>query len=212
MRPSRADRLTRVTRGAIAASVATFTALLSHVVAGGAVPGWAGIAAPWILALAACTLLAGRTLSRVRLASSVVVSQLLFHTLFVMGSPSASSSPSGRGSGHAHLHGAMTMPMNPDAADPTLAALCADPVMWIGHIVAAAATIVALYRGERAARALVALAAELRAWMHRVVTRVVVTTRAQRRRGIHIWIAPPVLDAAYLTIQRRRGPPPSIAL
>ena len=53
-----------------------------------------GIVAPWILALAVCTLLAGRALSLVRLASSVVVSQLLFHTLFVMGSPSASSTTS----------------------------------------------------------------------------------------------------------------------
>ena len=211
MRSFRADRATRVARGAIAASIATFAALLSHVVAGGDVPGWAGIVAPWILALAVCTLLAGRALSLVRLASSVVVSQLLFHTLFVMGSPSASSSSSGAAAGHAHLHGAMTT-MIPDAADPTLAALCADPVMWIGHAIAAVATIVALYRGERAARAMLALAAELRAWAQRVVARVIVTTRVQRHRGIHIWIAPPVLLPAHLTIQRRRGPPPSIAL
>ncbi len=114
--------------------------------------------------------------------------------------------------GERMMRSAMTMPMNPDAADPTLAALCADPVMWIGHIVAAAATIVALYRGESAARAMLALAAELRAWAHRVVARVIVTTRVQRHRGIHIWIAPPAILPAHLTIQRRRGPPPSIAL
>ncbi|WP_454117996.1 hypothetical protein [Microbacterium lacticum] len=103
------SRTPRVARGAVVASVATFTALLSHVVAGGAVPGPLGILAPWLLALMASTLLAGRTLSLVRLGASVLVSQALFHTLFVMGAATpAATMPA---MSH-HDHGAMSMAMD----------------------------------------------------------------------------------------------------
>jgi hypothetical protein len=57
---------------------------------------------------------------------------------------------------HDHMHGAMTA--LPEGADPTVAALCADPWMWIGHGIAAVVTIVALYHGERAVRVLLELA------------------------------------------------------
>lgn len=44
MRASRASRASRVLRAALAASIATFAALLSHVVAGGELPGALGVA------------------------------------------------------------------------------------------------------------------------------------------------------------------------
>ncbi|MEV8024602.1 hypothetical protein [Microbacterium sp. NPDC080220] len=77
MRPSRPSR---VARGEAAASLATWAALLSHVAAGGAMPGWLGVAVPLVLSFAFCTALAGRHLSVVRLAVAVTASQLLFHT------------------------------------------------------------------------------------------------------------------------------------
>ena len=82
MRPS---RLSRVARGGVAASVATWAALLSHVAAGGAMPGWLGVAVPLVLSVAVCTALAGRHLSLVRLAVAVTASQLLFHMGTIFG-------------------------------------------------------------------------------------------------------------------------------
>ena len=76
------SRATRVIRASVAASIATFVALFSHVAAGGAMPQWLGIAVPWVLSLAVCTVLVGRALSLVRLSAAVLVSQLLFHLLF----------------------------------------------------------------------------------------------------------------------------------
>lgn len=205
----RSSRAPRVARGVVVASVATFTALLSHVVAGGHIPGWVGIAAPWVLAVMVSTLLTGRGLSRLRLAVSVIVSQLLFHTLFVMGAVSASDSSS-TSSGHQHHSG---MPVLPSGGESTVAALCADPSMWVGHGIAAAVTIAALYQGERTLRALLALGHRLRAWARRAVTRGVIPARTVTRpAGVADapgWIVRP---AACLSVHRHRGPPLSIVL
>lgn len=200
----RSSRASRVARGAVVASIATFTALLSHVVAGGDVPGWAGIAAPWVLALMASTLLAGRSLSAIRLGVSVVISQLLFHTLFVMGSPArGGSAPT------SHHHGAMTvLPEAPVDA----AALCADPLMWGMHALAAALTTLMLAHGERVVRTLLRLAHELRSWARRLVRRLPAVTLPHLPAAAAeapFWVVRP---AARLAVHRRRGPPLTIAL
>ncbi|MDR2997573.1 MAG: hypothetical protein LBU78_05595, partial [Microbacterium sp.] len=95
MRPSRRPA---VIRGFAAASTATFVALAAHVTAGGAMPGPLGVLAPWLLSLMVCVLLAGRKLSALRLSISVIVSQLLFHGLFVLGM----ITPTGTIGGHVH--------------------------------------------------------------------------------------------------------------
>src|SRR5690606_16871403 len=88
MEAMRTARMTRVARGSAAATLATFVALLSHVAAGGAMPGWLGVAAPWMFSILVCVPLAGRRLSVLRVTAAVVVSQALFHVLFVLGSGS----------------------------------------------------------------------------------------------------------------------------
>ena len=96
------SRATRVIRASVAASIATFVALFWHVAAGGAMPHWLGIAVPWVLSLAVCTVLVGRALSLLRLSVAVVLSQLLFHLLFVLGAgggATAATAPTG------HVHG-----------------------------------------------------------------------------------------------------------
>ncbi len=218
----RRSRTPRVARGAVVASVATFTALMSHIAAGGAVPGVLGIAAPWLLALMVSTLLAGRSLSLMRLGVSVAVSQLLFHTLFVVGSPNLGGAAA---MGH-HDHGAMAGQMDAGAMGTAatsgtggsgvaalLTALCADPLMWGLHAVAAAVTVALLYRGERSARALLALARDLRAWARRVVTRAVAVVpfpvAADASAVAFAWIVRP---AAHTDDRRRRGPPTPITL
>lgn len=204
----RSSRAVRVVRGAVVASIATFTALLSHVVAGGDVPGWAGVAAPWVLALMASTLLAGRSLSVIRLGLSVVISQLLFHTLFVMGSP-ASASASAPATPGMHHHGAMTLlPTGP--VETT--ALCADPLMWAMHATAATLTTLMLVRGERAMRALLRLAHDVRAWARRIVRHTAAVSLPHLPSvspEAPFWVVRP---AARLAAQRRRGPPLAIAL
>lgn len=200
----RSSRATRVARGAVVASIATFTALLSHVVAGGDVPGWAGVAAPWMLALMASTLLAGRTLSTIRLGLSVVISQLLFHTLFVMGAPASAPAMPGM-----HHHGAMTMlPTAPVGTAP----LCPDPLMWAMHAAAAILTTLMLVRGERAMRALLRLAHDLRTWARRIVRHAAAVSLPHLPSAspeAPFWVVRP---AARLAVQRRRGPPLAIAL
>ncbi|ALJ19834.1 hypothetical protein AOA12_07905 [Microbacterium sp. No. 7] len=152
----RASRAPRVARAALAASIATFAALLSHVVAGGALPGPLGIAVPWVLSLAVCTMLAGRRLSLVRLSASVAVSQTLFHVLFVVGAAD------GLPALGAHAHHS---PVVLAAASPSL--VPADPAMWLGHAVAAVVTVAVLHRGERTVLALLRAAAGLAAWLRR---------------------------------------------
>ena len=93
-------RSARALRGALAAIVSTFVALLSHVAGGGEVPGLLGILVPLVLATAVCVPLAGRRLSVIRVSASVIASQVLFHALFVLGSAgNASASSAGSSAG-----------------------------------------------------------------------------------------------------------------
>lgn len=173
----------RVLRGLLAASIATFAALMSHLAGGGVLPGWLGIVVPWVLAVMICVALAGRTLSLVRLAVAVVLSQVLFHMLFVLGLFVPSTAPATPTHQHAHLvmsgSPALTGMMHSDAG------------MWVWHGVAAIATTALLYRGERSARRLRHLAAAL--------------TRAVRRRVAVILtpVAPAVRRPAVLSVARR---------
>ncbi len=145
--------------------MATFVALMSHAAGGGQVPGWLGIVVPWVLSLAVCTVLAGRRLSLWRLSVSVAASQVLFHTLFVLGTGSATSSTmTSMHAGHG-AHATMVMPSSTGA--DTAQMIHADPSMWFSHAVAAVLTIVVLYRGERALLRLRDIAAQMVAWVCR---------------------------------------------
>lgn len=195
----RRNRALRVLRGSVAASVATFVALMSHVAGGGGVPGWLGVAVPWVLSVAICTMLAGRALSLARLSVGVIVSQLLFHGLFVLGAVEpAASTP-------VHHHGeALAL-----SAESLGVPLAADPLMWLAHGVAAVVTIAALHRGEHALATLLTLAARLGSWLRRAVTRAL-TAPAPVGRSVRF--APVVAQApAPLGLRgcadRRRGPP-----
>ncbi len=197
MRPTRA---LRVLRGSVAASVATFIALMSHVAGGGGVPGWLGVAVPWVLSVAICTVLAGRALSLARLSAGVILSQLLFHGLFVLGAvdPAAASTPG-------HHHGeALAL-----SAESLGVPLAADPLMWIAHGIAAVITIAMLHRGERALVALLNLAARLGSWVRRAVTRAL-TPLAPVGTGPRVAIATvdaPTPLGLRVGAVRRRGPP-----
>jgi hypothetical protein len=190
-------RAARVLRGTAAATVATFVALLSHVAGGGAMPGWLGIAVPWVLSLAVSTVLAGRALSIVRLVPAVAISQLLFHTLFVLG-----ATPGDAVATVSH-HG--TVVMTAAAATP----LAPDTTMWLSHAVAAALTVAFLHRGERTLRALARIGGELAAWLRRVIRRSSPTPLPALPRtariALHTLVAP--VSRALVDAAPRRGPP-----
>jgi hypothetical protein len=195
----RQERGTRVARGAVAAAVATLVALLSHVTGGGALPGAAGILVPLALSFVACTALAGRRLSAVRLSIAVALSQVLFHTLFVLGSyePGVSG----------HVHGAAPMPTLEQGSSVVMTA--PDATMWFWHIVAAALTTVALHRGERTVTHLRDLTARLGAWLRVRVHILTVAPGPAPARCVTAAIVAEVRPVAVLlaATARRRGPP-----
>lgn len=148
-------------RGLVAASVATLVALLSHVLGGGEVPGWLGILTPWVLSLPVCIGLARWSLSLGRLSVSIGVSQLFFHTMFVLGTPSGADSFSAPGGvGHAS-HGVVLF-----SAQPNAAPLMPDSAqMWLWHAIAAAVTVLAVHRGESAVRRIGRVAVRVATWV-----------------------------------------------
>lgn len=127
------SRWARVARGSTAAAFATFTAALSHTIAGGHAPTPFALAVTFLLSLTICTALTGRRVALWRLAVSIGASQLLFHGLFSsLGTPVAA----------AHDMAAM-------AVDAPAGAHHAGLAMWLGHAAAAVITIVALrYAGS----------------------------------------------------------------
>lgn len=207
------SRLPHLVRGTSAAAIATFAALFSHVLGGGAVPGPLGIGAPLLLSLAVCILLAGRRLSLLRLSVSVIASQALFHTLFVLGTPAASASavmPGGHHHGHAMTEPAMTSA--PLVSEHTAALVHGDSTMWMSHLAGAAVTVLFLYRGEQAIHRLRALAERFAAWVRRRLTEPLRVPVAVSPARVPARRAPgwSVLTQIHASTVSRRGPPAAL--
>ncbi|MGO3886440.1 MAG: hypothetical protein ACTJHU_09090 [Mycetocola sp.] len=207
----RSSRLSRTLRGAVAAGLATFVALLSHVTAGGAVPGFWGIAVPLLLSTLVCVLLAGRRLSIVRLSAAVAISQLLFHTLFVLGASGTVSGAAAGHAGHAGHGGLGTATTGPLllTADPSSLAAGVLPAcgMWLAHGIAAAVTIAALHRGERALRSLVDQATLIVVRVCAVLDVRVTPPAPLRRRAHAVRLTVPAPTRVFGSAISHRGPP-----
>ncbi|MEV7694566.1 hypothetical protein AB0N73_14675 [Microbacterium sp. NPDC089189] len=207
----RRTRLSRVLRGALAASVATFVALLSHVSAGGEMPGALGLAVPWTLSVAVCVLLAGRTLSLPRLLVGTGVSQALFHALFVLGAaPVASTAIPGA---HDHHMPGLSIVDAAGSGAAIPAAVGPDALMWAGHALAALVTAVALHRGERAVQRLGAVVLLcLRALRTRVLAALVLPHAAPAgTASVPARDERPAMERVVGRALRRRGPPVAAA-
>jgi hypothetical protein len=149
-----ATRWAPIVRGSVTAVLSVFIAAVSHVAGGGSTPGLLGVVLALIAATLACIALARRSLSWVRLAISVSLSQFAFHFLYGLGSAAATMTPAQEHS--THQHGLMVM--NVDSAAPGPLAWMADNwSMWLAHATAATVTIILLRRGESAFWSLVAL-------------------------------------------------------
>jgi hypothetical protein len=129
-------RWSRVLRGLFAGTAATVVAAASHSVADGRVPSVVGITLALFFSVIVSIALTGRALSVVRLAASVVVSQLAFHVVF--------STIGGAGEVISIGHHEQTVVSGLDAVTH------ASDAMWVAHAIAAAITILALRFGERA--------------------------------------------------------------
>ncbi len=133
-------RHVRALRGTAAAWVATVVAATAHTLGGGGAPSPAFVAAVGILAAPFAVALIGRRLTAWRTGATVLASQALFHVAFAV---TADADPAALHGHHVtHLGGDLSTVVLPDA--PMLAA----------HVLAALATIAALYGGERMLRAL----------------------------------------------------------
>ncbi|WKT89588.1 hypothetical protein QYR02_01365 [Microbacterium maritypicum] len=201
------QRLIRLTRGVAAAGTATLTALLFHVSSGGEVPGWLGIVIPFLFATLFCIFVASAKPSLPRLVISVVASQFLFHTLFVLGSGGGDSATTPLQLSH---HG--TLIGNLVASSSTNAPPVEPPdlAMWAGHAVAASLTIVALSAGDSLLRCLVRISKRLHAWWRAHLPhfpspqgRIALTSIGIRREFVE--------RRQQLMPVRRRGPPRDIA-
>lgn len=192
-----ADRApaTRLTRGGFAAVTATGVALASHLAAGGTMPGPLGVLIPLLLSFSVCAVLAGVSLPWLRLSGSVAVSQVLFHTLFSLGTATAGptvalhdhSAGAGVVMGEGHLtHG--------------------GPGMVLAHVAAGIVTVLALRHGESiVARLSTAVSRVLARWRPSMPSgpRIVRPTRLTITPVRRV-VATARLDLSGLS---RRGPP-----
>src|SRR5699024_421146 len=134
----------RLIRGGTAATLATLLALGGHLVGGGAMPSWLGVALPWWLSVTVCTVLAGARFTLARTGAAVLSSRVLFRGLFVAGT---------RGDPGITPRGPPGSPLGPGqptahGAQHTLHGGHCDLQMLLWHLVAGIVTTVLLHRGE----------------------------------------------------------------
>jgi hypothetical protein len=130
-------RAARSLRGLGAGTTATIVAAVSHGLAGGTFPGLAGIALALVFSAIVSIALVGLRMPVLRLAASIVLSQLAFHVVFSTLGNAAEVTVTG---GH---HGAVSVVGTEIVSH-------ASALMWFAHAIAAALTLLALVFGERA--------------------------------------------------------------
>lgn len=195
-------RRARTARGVVAAVAATATAAASHTLAGAEAPAPAILALATAFAAVVCVLLAGRTLSLARLATAVLLSQLAYHSLFLVTGGGGDVSVVGATAG-GHFHGGGTVELIAGASGHA----AHTPLMLLSHLVAAVVTVAALRHGERVfwtlgtavLRVVVRLVARASALLAPLGASVAVLGSVEPS-------APRALDAV-LRVLRHRGPP-----
>lgn len=138
----------RVARGTVAAFASVFFAAFAHSLAGGDLPGVAGLSLCFIFSLLVGTALAGRRMPQVRLAATILASQAMYHWLFgSLGTLGATTTSPTGSLGHAH---------NAPLDIGSLAVQVHEHGdMLLAHVAAAIVTFGVLAFGERSLRTVV---------------------------------------------------------
>lgn len=173
--------------------LATVVAAAAHTLAGGGAPSPLFCAVVAALAVPGATALASPRPALWRTTLAVGGSQLLFHLAFAAtGDLGAWDAPA------AHVHGAPLVLTSTAAPSSD----SAGPVMTAAHVLAAALTILAVHRGERAVRAVAQ-------WLPRLLPRVAAVARTPVRsapRAVPV-AAPTLRPRRCIGAVSRRGPP-----
>lgn len=205
-------RLTRSLKGIGAAFVASSTAVASHVLAGGLIPDPIILGLLAVLAMFVCVVLAHVKQTLFRLASSVVVSQAMFHWLFSTMTASPAQRPvtssiaaDSMAASHHAMH-SMPASVMSDPATVSMSHSMHSPAMLAAHTVAAVITVVLLYRSEKIA----ATFSRLIGLLCSFVLTVIVATPIVERQLSREPSAQPVLWRSQTTRRSpvlQRGPP-----
>ena len=189
-------------------------------------PSWFGVALPWWLSVAVCTVLAGSRFSLPRMMAAVLGSQALFHSLFVVGtpitSPVAMVDPPGAHLGHGFHYGvegaAGTVVPHPThgagvIAEHALHGSHSGTQMLVAHVLAAVVTALLLHRGETMLFRCFGVARQLLASLrgHLDVERVPIFSLPPRRGPVVFAAHLLHTQRAVLSPQSRRGPPVVLA-
>ncbi len=194
-------RSVRVARGTLAAFVSTFVAAFSHAVAGGPLPGTAGLLLCFVFSWLVCIVLAGRRRPRMRLAGSVAASQALFHFLFAsLGSGTANTLPTAALQ-LGHEHGV------PLALVPVVGHAHTAGDMWFAHLVAAVVTFLALAFGERSAMVVVRTARRFVISLLPRMPELAADSAVARVAAVRVRASTPRLRRLEFAELRHRGPP-----
>lgn len=156
-------RTARLVRGWAAALAATAVAAASHVLAGGLIPNPSIVLFCLALSAMVSCALAGRAMSLPGTAGAVLASQGIFHLLFTVGGAGLPASGAGvpvDGAAHAAGHATHAVHADPaamahlgdasQAGAGMAAASHTSALMWLGHLLAAAATVALIRHGEAA--------------------------------------------------------------
>ena len=190
-------RQLRALRGASAAAIAVLFAAVSHTVGGGAAPSLAILLGVSALAWPVTTALVGRRLRPAGLAAAVIVAQATLHVVFALTSGIGAPHTGALHSGALHQHGQVIV----DAAGSVAQIVLPAPPMFAAHLLAAAASFLLLFSGERMLRTIAA-------WTLRLLGRTTVATvRPASVPRAAFSDAPAPLVRIARGVVRRRGPP-----
>ncbi|TFC07212.1 hypothetical protein E3O42_00250 [Cryobacterium adonitolivorans] len=196
-------RWARFARGWIVAAFSTFVAALSHTVGVGAVPGLLAVVVSLAFAGIVSVALSARTLSTWRLSVAVLLSQLIFHTLFSFGSAGGALVTTDAATAHANHAGSVAVSAMPPGS---MSGVDHGLMMALAHVLAAVVTVVALRFGERAFWGLFSTAT----MALKTLVRVIVLTpipNAPRAIAASSAALPPRDLLVLLSSMRHRGPP-----
>jgi len=196
-------RWARFARGWIVAAVSTFVAALSHTVGGGAVPGLLAVVVSLAFAGIVSIALSGRTLSTWRLTAAVLVSQLIFHGLFSLGSAGGTLVTTDAASAHANHAGSIAVSALPAG---TMSGTDHGLMMTLAHVVAAVVTVIALRFGERAFWGLFSTAAVALTALVKVIVLTPIPNIPRSIPALSTFLPPRDL-LVLLSPMRHRGPP-----